>query len=99
MQRGRLYETDYQPKLSGHETFPLRYGWLKKAFDAVSAAEESGARSIDLPCRRRDRAVRRRQEHGRIHASLGGGIRSDQGVGGTDRSDLVGEQVVRPRRP
>lgn len=22
---------------SGHETFPLRYGWLKKAYDAVSA--------------------------------------------------------------
>ena len=41
MLRGRLYEADYQPKLSGHETFPLRYGWLKKAYDAVSAAEES----------------------------------------------------------
>ena len=41
MVRGRLYEHDYQPKLSGHQTFPLRYGWLKKAFDAVSAAEES----------------------------------------------------------
>ena len=49
MLRGRLYETDYQPKLSGHETFPLRYGWLKKAFDAVSAAEESGLdRSVFL---------------------------------------------------
>ena len=23
-------------KLSGHETFPLRYGWLKKAYDAVA---------------------------------------------------------------
>ena len=41
MLRGRLYEDDYKPKLSGHETFPLRYGWLKKAFDAVSAAEDS----------------------------------------------------------
>ena len=41
MLRGRLYESDYRPKLSGHETFPLRYGWLKKAFDAVSAAAES----------------------------------------------------------
>ena len=36
MQRGRDYtKTDYRPKLSGHETFPLRYGWLKKALDAV----------------------------------------------------------------
>ena len=42
MLRGRLYEDDYKPKLSGHETFPLRYGWLKKAFDAVSTAEGSG---------------------------------------------------------
>ena len=38
MNRGPLYEPDYRPKLSGHETFPLRYGWLKKAFDAVEAA-------------------------------------------------------------
>ena len=40
MLRGRLYESDYKPKLSGHETFPLRYGWLKKAFDAVSDTED-----------------------------------------------------------
>ena len=26
----------YKPQFSGHETFPLRYGWLKKAFDAVN---------------------------------------------------------------
>jgi len=35
MLRGPLYDTDYNPQLSGHETFPLRYGWLKKAYDAV----------------------------------------------------------------
>ena len=47
--RGSLYKDGYQPKLSGHETFPLRYGWLKKAFDAVSAAEECGRdRSVFL---------------------------------------------------
>ncbi len=39
MPRGRLYEEDYQLRLSGHETFPLRYGWLKKAFDAVAEQE------------------------------------------------------------
>ena len=39
MLRGPLYETDYQPHLSGHETFPIRYGWLKKAFDAVRETE------------------------------------------------------------
>ena len=39
MLRSRLYEEDYRPQLSGHETFPLRYGWLKKAFDAVRETE------------------------------------------------------------
>ena len=34
--RGQLYDPDYRPRLSGHETFPLRYGWLKKAYDAVT---------------------------------------------------------------
>ena len=35
MARGLLYEDGYRPRLSGHETFPLRYGWLKKAVDAA----------------------------------------------------------------
>ena len=39
MIRKSVFEKDYRPQLSGHETFPLRYGWLKKAFDAVQAAE------------------------------------------------------------
>jgi hypothetical protein len=38
MARGLLYQSDYKPLFSGHETFPLRYGWLKKAFDAVASA-------------------------------------------------------------
>ncbi|MCY3789900.1 MAG: DUF4007 family protein, partial [Gemmatimonadetes bacterium] len=40
MLRGPLHQDDYQPQLSGHETFPLRYGWLKKAFDAVRETED-----------------------------------------------------------
>lgn len=39
MARGPLFEDDYRHQLSGHETFPLRYGWLKKAFDAIEAAQ------------------------------------------------------------
>jgi len=39
MARGPLYNEEYRPQLSGHETFPLRYGWLKKSFDAVHATE------------------------------------------------------------
>ena len=42
MPRGPIYQEGYRPQLSGHETFPLRYGWLKKAFDAVGATEGDG---------------------------------------------------------
>ena len=36
MNHVRLNEQSYRPQFSGHETFPLRYGWLKKAVDAVT---------------------------------------------------------------
>lgn len=39
MARGPLYQNDYNPQFSGHETFPLRYGWLKKVFDRVIETE------------------------------------------------------------
>lgn len=39
IQRSPLYADDYKPTFSGHETFPLRYGWLKKAYDAVAALD------------------------------------------------------------
>ena len=49
MRRGPLYRDDYRPRLSGHETFPLRYGWLKKALDAVEESEDpASARSVFL---------------------------------------------------
>ena len=49
MRRGPLYREDYRPRLSGHETFPLRYGWLKKAFDAVEESpEDTSAKSVFL---------------------------------------------------
>lgn len=38
-----------KPVFSGHETFPLRYGWLKKVYDAATAVEEKkGNISKDL---------------------------------------------------
>ena len=40
MARGPLYQESYTPQFSGHETFPLRYGWLKKAFDRVAETED-----------------------------------------------------------
>lgn len=39
MLRGPLYQDDYTPQFSGHETFPLRYGWLKKVYDRVAETE------------------------------------------------------------
>ena len=36
MVSGPLAEPDFRGQFSGHETFPLRYGWLNKVFDAVS---------------------------------------------------------------
>ena len=41
MARGALNHQDYTPSFSGHETFPLKYGWLKKVFDAVDEMEKS----------------------------------------------------------
>ena len=40
MVRGPLYQQDYRPQFSGHETFPLRYGWLKKVYDRVFETEK-----------------------------------------------------------
>jgi hypothetical protein len=37
-----VFDTDYVPHFSGHETFPLRQLWLKKAYDAV-LKEQRGA--------------------------------------------------------
>ena len=42
MSRGPLYHDTYTPQFSGHETFPLRYGWLKKVYDRVSETESEG---------------------------------------------------------
>jgi hypothetical protein len=36
------FPTEMKPQFSGHETFPLRYGWLKKVHDAVKQNAEQG---------------------------------------------------------
>ena len=30
MIRSEIHESKYRPHFTGHETFPLKYGWLKK---------------------------------------------------------------------
>ncbi|MCY4217960.1 MAG: DUF4007 family protein [Gammaproteobacteria bacterium] len=41
MSRGPIYHDSYKPQFSGHETFPLRYGWLKKAHNAIEKHHDS----------------------------------------------------------
>lgn len=44
MIRDQLLGSDhYRPSFSGHETFPFRYGWLKKGFDEVVDREHDAA--------------------------------------------------------
>jgi Protein of unknown function (DUF4007) len=42
MARSLLDNSESRLQFAGHETFPLRYGWLKKAYDAVDQEERSG---------------------------------------------------------
>jgi Protein of unknown function (DUF4007) len=39
MLRGPLAEPGFRGHFSGHETFPLRHLWLRKAYDAVTGAK------------------------------------------------------------
>lgn len=41
MARSLLDDDRYKLQFSGHETFPLRYGWLKKSFDQVKHVVQS----------------------------------------------------------
>lgn len=42
MPRSIIDSSEKKLHFAGHETFPLRYGWLKKAYDAVRWEEEVG---------------------------------------------------------
>jgi hypothetical protein len=47
MLRGVLADSSYKAQFSGHETFPLRHLWLRKAFEAVAAYNpERAPRSV-----------------------------------------------------
>ncbi|MGJ8671177.1 MAG: DUF4007 family protein, partial [Oceanococcus sp.] len=38
--RGPIFTPEYRPQFTGHETFPLRYGWLKKVWDEVAGTQD-----------------------------------------------------------
>ena len=41
MARNKLDQENYTPSFAGHETFPLKYGWLKKVYDAIDNFDSS----------------------------------------------------------
>ncbi len=43
---GPLYQNDYVPQFSGHETFPLRYGWLKKVVDRIESVQSENNQKL-----------------------------------------------------
>lgn len=43
--RGKLSNPNYRPQFAGHETFPLRQLWLRKAYDAVAKYQTAAPRS------------------------------------------------------
>jgi len=42
--RGKLSDPNYKPQFAGHETFPLRQLWLRKAYDAVARCDTMAPR-------------------------------------------------------
>jgi len=42
----QTFNKDFQPQFSGHETFPLRQLWLRKAYDAVSSLGAPAPRAV-----------------------------------------------------
>lgn len=48
MARGLIYAEGFRPQFSGHETFPLRYGWLKKVFDEIESSDSPNNKSVFL---------------------------------------------------
>ena len=90
-QQYTLKEQNYRPKFSGHETFALRYGWLKKAFDAVeTGAKTKNAQNVFL----RDDAIAKFGVGKNMVASIrywaeAAGIISDGGAQTTPLGELL----------
>jgi Protein of unknown function (DUF4007) len=46
MLRGPLADPQFKGQFSGHETFPLRHLWLRKAYDAVAGKKRRGPKGV-----------------------------------------------------
>lgn len=96
MSRGPINEQDYRPQFSGHETFPLRYGWLKKAFDAVrSATKEESKTLFSRPEAIADFGVGKNMVSSIRHWAINFGVIADQD--GLLETTALGERIFAPR--
>jgi len=99
MARGPLYQETYTPQFSGHETFPLRYGWLKKVYDRV--AETAGDPDNRAACWD-DSAIARfgvgkNMVSSMRHWAKATGIVEEPPGTNTVRPTPLGEMVFKPR--
>jgi hypothetical protein len=92
MARGPLYQEAYRPQFSGHETFPLRYGWLKKAVDAVrDAADDPRTKIVFSDDAIAKFGVGRNMVRSMRHWANAGEIISEQG--GSIRTTALGSKL------
>jgi hypothetical protein len=47
--RGPLSDPEFKGQFSGHETFPIRHGWLKKVYDAFANAKDTVPSTVFSP--------------------------------------------------
>jgi hypothetical protein len=98
MARGPLYEQDYRPQFSGHETFPFRYGWLKKAFDTVRSSSKKDSKTLfTRPEAIADFGVGKNMVSSIRHWATVMGVISEAGADGSITTTDFGELIFAPR--
>lgn len=88
MRRGKLYESNFKPQFSGHETFPLRYGWLKKVFDAVYECEQNGRKDEAKDVFLNEDSIARFGVGKNMVASMRHWAAASNVIGGDDEKDI-----------
>jgi Protein of unknown function (DUF4007) len=80
MHRGPLADPTVKGQFAGHETFPLRHLWLRKAYDEVVKCGRAARRSV-FSDPGAIITLRGRQEHGELDPTLGARLRRDLRAG------------------
>ena len=95
--RSRLDRPDVRLQFSGHETFPCRYGWLKKAYDAHSGPPELRARAFSPDTAIADFGIGKNMVASMRHWSLACGIlepSSDPKLKGEQAPTALGRLIL-----